>query len=111
MFFLTNYFFGSLLFSECVFFEAILLKTVGFGALQNLLLSKAEGFRDFREILGLKVERDCNFTSCQETFHEMVLDDVCKNFGAKVVGFQEFLFFENHGFCFWKHSAFEIWKV
>ena len=38
-------------------------------------------------------------------------DDVSKNFGAKVFGFSEFLFFENHGFCFWKLSVFEIRKV
>ncbi len=45
----------------------------GFGALWNLLQSKAEGFRDFREILGLKIERDFYFTSCQDTLHEWVL--------------------------------------
>ncbi len=38
-----------------MFLEAVLLKTVGSGALQNLLSSKAEGFR---EALSLNVERD-----------------------------------------------------
>ncbi len=71
-----------------MFFEAILLKTVGFGALQNRLLSKAEGFQNFREILGLLTE-----------------------ISVKSLEFLEFLFFENHGFCFWRYSVFEIRKI
>ncbi len=33
---------------------------------------KSRGFRDFREIHGLKFEIDFYFTSCQHTFHEWV---------------------------------------
>ncbi len=38
-------------------------------------------------------------------------DEASKNFGAKVSGFPEFLFFESRVFCFWKLSVFELWKV
>ncbi len=88
-----------------MFFKAILLKTAGFGALQNLL-SKAEDFRDSREIHGLK------FESSKETSILPVAtvhsangsgEEASKNFGAKFFGFPEF--------CFWKLFVFEIWKV
>ncbi len=29
----------------------------------------------------------------------------------KSLGFSNFLFFENHGFRFWKFSSFEFWMV
>ncbi len=81
---------------ECVFSEAILLKKAGFRALQNLLSSKAEKFS--------RLSRDSRFDFRKRLPFYQLPGMLRRKFSDLA----EFVFLENHGFCFWKLSVFKI---
>ncbi len=83
-----------------MFFEAILLRTAGFGALYNLLLSKVEGFR---EIHALKFEETSILLVARIHSTNGSGDEESKNFGAKFFKFHNSCFLrtvDSEAFCF-----------
>ncbi len=109
-----------ILFSVAFFFRNVCLSKPFFWKRQVLELLKTFCYQRQKvsktfercTVWSSKVQKRLKFyqvPSCQDTFHEWVRGRGKQEFWRENLRVSEF--FENHGFCFGKHSVFKILKV